>query len=79
MLKIKLTRKGKRNQPSYRIVVVEAKSKRDGKYVESIGHYNPLTEPATVEYDKKRLNYWILRGAQPTKTVRNLVKGEENS
>lgn len=74
MLKIKLSRTGKRNQPHYRIVVVEAKSKRDGKYTDKIGYYNPLTQPSIVKYDTKKLEYWLDQGAQPTDTVRNLIK-----
>lgn len=76
MLKIKLTRTGKKNQPSYRIVIVEARSKRDGKYLESLGWYNPLTEPATIKINKKRLNHWLSCGAQPTDTVRKLILKE---
>ncbi|MBU0619072.1 30S ribosomal protein S16 [Patescibacteria group bacterium] len=76
MLKIKLTRTGKRNQPSYRFVVVEARSKRDGKYLESLGFYNPLTEPATIKINQKRLKHWLSCGAQPTETVRKLILKE---
>lgn len=74
MLKIKLTRTGKRGQPSYRIVVVEARSKRDGKYLESLGFYNPLTKPNTIKVDKKKYQEWKAKGAQPTDTVRRLVE-----
>jgi len=72
MLKIKLTRTGKKGQPSYRIVIAEARSKRDGKYVENLGYYNPLASPKVVKIDKKRYNYWVEKGAQPTETVRRL-------
>ena len=74
MLKIRLMRTGKKNQPSYRIVVVEAHSKRDGKYVEKLGFYNPLTNPATVKLDKVGYDSWLKKGAQPTKTVRHLAQ-----
>ena len=74
MLKIRLTRTGKRGQPSYRIVVVEARSKRDGKYTDLLGFYNPLTNPATIKLDKKKYDYWLEKGAQPTSTVRNLAQ-----
>lgn len=73
MLKIKLSRTGKKNQPSYRIVIAEAKSKRDGKCVEVLGFYNPLTKPPTIKFNQKRLKYWLDCGAQPTKTVRALT------
>lgn len=72
MLKIKLSRTGKTHQPSYRIVVVEAKSKRDGAYVESLGHYSPLTKQLVL--DKEKYAVWLTKGAQPTNTVAGLVK-----
>ena len=74
MLKIRLFRTGKKHQPSYRIVVVEARSKRDGKYVEKIGFYNPKTIPQEFKIDRKRYEFWMERGAQPTERVRKLVK-----
>lgn len=74
MLKIRLTRTGKRGQPSYRIIVKEAKSKRDGRYTDLLGFYNPLTNPATIKLDKKKYLSWIKKGAQPTNTVRHLAK-----
>lgn len=74
MLKIKLTRRGKRHQPVYRVIVAEAKSKRDGKYLESLGHYDPNPNPVVVKIDKERYQYWIGKGAQPTETVANLFK-----
>ena len=73
MLKIKLLRVGKKNQPSYRVVVVEAKSKMGGKYLVSLGFYNPLTKPATVKIDKKTYLEWIAKGAQPTVRVKKLL------
>lgn len=72
MLKIRLKRTGKKNQPSYQIVVIKARSKRDGKYVDSLGYYNPLTNPATIKLDKKKYQEWVKKGAQPTQTVRHL-------
>lgn len=74
MLKIRLSRTGRKNQPSYRVVVAEARSKRDGKMVDNLGYYNPLTEPADVVIDKKKFQKWIACGAQPTTTVANLYK-----
>lgn len=70
MLKIRLRRTGKRNQPSYRIVIAEARSKRNGKYVESLGNWNPKTGETKI--DKKRYHYWLKHGAQPTERVRKL-------
>ena len=72
MLKIKLTRLGKKNQPFYRIVVAERRSKRDGQYVAKLGDYNPLTDPATINLDVKAYEEWLTKGAQPTETVLSL-------
>ena len=74
MLKIKLMRTGKKNQPAYRFVIVEARSKRDGKCVENIGNFQPQMFPPLICLDKQRYDYWINQGAQPTNTVRNLYK-----
>ncbi len=70
MLKIKLSRTGKKHQPSYRIVVAERRSKRDGKFVALLGHFNPLTSPSTIVLDTKSYDEWLAKGAQPTNTVR---------
>lgn len=72
-LKIKLSRVGTRSKPDYRIVVAEARSKRDGKVVDSIGTYDPLTSPSTVKVDRKKLESWITKGAKPTPSVRQLL------
>ena len=74
MVKIRLTRTGKRGQPSYRIIVVDQRSKRDGKYIDNLGFYNPLTQPATIKLDQKKYQDWLNKGAQPTLTVRSLAK-----
>lgn len=74
MLKIKLTRLGKRNQPHYRVVVNEAKTRRDGKYVDMLGHYNPLVNPAEIVIDMEKYTSWLKKGAQPTETVAQLAK-----
>ena len=73
MLKIRLTRVGKKGQPAYRIIVSERRSKRDGPVVDSLGFYNPLTQPATIKIDKTKYQHWIKQGAQPTTTVRSLA------
>ena len=74
MLAIRLMRMGAKKRPSYRVVVTEKQSKRDGAYVENVGFYNPTREPAEVRLNMERVNYWIERGAQPTDTVRQLIK-----
>ncbi len=74
MLKLRLRRTGAKKRPSYRIVVAEHSSPRDGRFVEIIGHYNPLTEPATVKVDEDRARHWLSVGAQPTETVAGLLK-----
>lgn len=73
MLAIRLTRRGAKKKPFYRVVVAEKATKRDGRFVEIVGHYNPCRQPAEVKLDQERINYWIARGAQPTETVRNLI------
>lgn len=74
MLKIKLARFGKKNQPHYRIVVNEARDKRDGKYVALLGHYSPTYQPKVLEIDIKAYEDWLTKGAQPTDTVASLYK-----
>ncbi len=73
MLRIRLTRTGKKGQPSYRIVVTEITAKRDGRIVERIGHYNPLTDPAKYLIQEDRALYWLSVGAQPTDAVERLL------
>lgn len=79
MLAIRLMRMGAKKSPSYRIVVKEKLSKRDGAYVENLGYYNPTREPAEVRLNMERVNYWIERGAQPTDTVRQLIRGQRRA
>ena len=74
MLAIRLMRMGAKKSPSYRVVVKEKLSKRDGAYVENVGFYNPTREPAEIRLDMERVNYWLGRGAQPTDTVRQLIR-----
>ena len=73
MLRIRLSRTGKKRQPSYRVVVAEKEAKRDGRVVERIGHYNPLTNPAEFKIDEDRALYWLSVGAQPSDAVRVLL------
>ena len=77
MVKIRLRRVGAKKAPFYRIVVADSRSPRDGRFIEEIGTYDPLTEPATINIDMERANYWISNGAQPTDTVRGLLKTVE--
>lgn len=78
MLKIKLARFGKKDQPHYRIVVTEARSKRDGQYAALLGHYAPTQTPKTLEMDLKAYQEWLTKGAQPTETVASLAKRYES-
>ena len=74
MVKIRLRRMGAKKAPYYRIVVADARSPRDGRCIEEIGTYNPLTEPAAITIDAEKAQTWIKNGAQPTDTVRGLLK-----
>lgn len=74
MLAIRLMRTGAKKRPSYRIVVKEKQSKRDGACLENLGTYNPTREPAEINLKSDRVQYWIAKGAQPTDTVRRLIK-----
>ena len=76
MLTIRMTRVGKKKQPSYRIVVQENKRDPWGDYLELLGHYNPLTNPATLTLKKERIAHWISKGAQPSDTMWNLLHRE---
>lgn len=74
MLAISLMRMGAKKNPFYRVVVKEKRSKRDGKYIENVGTYNPMANPAEVVLKHDRVQYWISVGAQPTETVASLIK-----
>ena len=74
MLAISLMRMGAKKRPFYRVVVKEKRSKRDGAYLENLGTYDPLADPADVRLNHDRLQYWIGVGAQPTETVASLIK-----
>ena len=73
MLKIRLARVGKKKQPTYRVVIADARAPRDGKYVEIIGHYNPRTEPNTFVIDEDKVRDWMRKGAQPTERMHKLL------
>ncbi len=74
MVKIRLMRVGKRKQPSYRVVVADSRSPRDGRIIEAIGHYGPRQDPSVVSIDSDRAVFWLERGAQPSNTVRKLLE-----
>lgn len=74
MVKIRLQRVGKKKAPFYHIVVADSKSPRDGKIVEKIGTYNPMTDPATIVLDNEKVAQWIKNGAKPTDTVKALIE-----
>lgn len=73
-VRIRLRRTGGKGQPSYRIVVADSRSPRDGRFIETIGHYNPRTDPATYEIDEQRARYWLSVGAQPSDPVARLLE-----
>ncbi len=73
MVRIRLRRQGARRQPSYRIVVADVRSPRDGRFIENLGYYNPRTEPETLEINKERASYWLSVGAQPSDSVARLL------
>jgi len=74
MLSIRLTRVGTTKKPHYRVVVADSHDWRDGRFVEILGHYDPRRDPAVVKIDIERATYWISKGAQPSDTVRSLIK-----
>ena len=78
MVKIRLKRVGAKKAPFYHIVVADSRSPRDGKIIEKIGSYDPMTNPATVVLDKEKVEKWLKNGAQPTDTVRALIKKIDN-
>ena len=73
-VKMRLRRMGQKKAPFYRIVVADSRSPRDGRFIEQLGHYNPMTDPAEVVIDAEKAAKWIKNGAQPTDTVRALLK-----
>ncbi|MCT4633793.1 MAG: 30S ribosomal protein S16 [Firmicutes bacterium] len=76
-VKIRLKRMGSKKRPFYRVVVADSRSPRDGRFIEEIGYYNPMTEPKEVKVDVEKANKWLGNGAQPTDTVRDLFKKHE--
>ncbi len=74
MVRIRLMRMGMKGQPSYRVVITDARSPRDGRFIENIGWYNPRTEPSTIQIDAERARHWLSVGAQPSVAVVSLLK-----
>ncbi|MBA3746673.1 MAG: 30S ribosomal protein S16 [Solirubrobacterales bacterium] len=74
MVRLRLTRVGGRKDPIWRVVVADQRSPRDGRVIETIGHYNAQTEPSTIRVDEERARHWLDRGAQPTDQVRKLLR-----
>ena len=79
MIKVRLLRTGAKKQPKYRIVVADVQAKRDGRFIEIVGRYDPTTSPAQIDLKKDRYLYWKSVGAQPTKTVVDIVKRYERT
>ena len=74
MVKIRMKRMGMKKEPFYRIVVTDSRNARDSRAIEEIGYYNPVEDPAVIKFDEERAKYWLSTGAQPTDTVRGLLK-----
>lgn len=77
MIKLRLRRMGAKKRPHYRIVATEHSSPRDGRFIESIGHYNPIADPPVIKVDLERAKYWISVGAKPSDTVASLIRKAE--
>ena len=78
-VRVRLTRVGSKKNPIWRVVVADQRSPRDGRFIETIGHYNPQTEPSTIRIDEERLQHWLARGAQPSGSVKQLVRAHAKS
>ena len=78
-VRVRLTRVGSKKNPIWRVVVADQRSARDGRFIETIGHYNPQTEPSTILIDEDRLQHWLARGAQPSGTVKQLMRARAKS
>ena len=75
-VRIRLTRVGARNNPMWRVVATDQRNPRDGRFIEVLGHYNPQTDPSTIVLDEERVRGWIQKGAQPSGTVKKLLKAK---
>ena len=74
MLRIRLTRRGAKNQPTYRVIVADQRAPRDGAFVDIIGHYNPRTDPITLSIDEAKAREWLRKGAQPSESAAKLLR-----
>lgn len=77
VLTIRLARTGKKKHPSYRVVVIEKTRRRDGRFVEIVGHYEPRKQPSAISLNKERIQHWLSCGAQPSETVRSFLRKEK--
>jgi small subunit ribosomal protein S16 len=77
-VRVRLTRVGSKKNPIWRVVVADRRSPRDGRFIEAIGHYNPQTQPSTIVIDHERLDHWLALGAEPTNTVKKLMRAKDN-
>jgi small subunit ribosomal protein S16 len=77
-VRVRLTRVGSKKNPIWRVVVADRRSPRDGRFIEAIGHYNPQTKPSTIVLDHERLDHWLALGAEPTNTVKKLMRAKDN-
>ena len=73
MVKIRLRRMGAKKAPFYRIVVADSRYPRDGRFIEEVGYYNPMTEPVTIKVEEEKVQKWLASGAQPTETVKSIL------
>ena len=73
-VKLRLTRVGSKKNPVFRVVAADSRSPRDGKFIEIVGRYNPQTDPSTIEFNEERVKDWLSKGAQPSETVKRLLK-----
>ena len=78
-VKIRLARIGKKDNPKYRIIIIDESKKRNGRFIEKIGYYDPIPDPSFIKIDKERLNYWISKGAQMSQGFTKLMKSWKNS
>jgi len=78
-VRVRLTRVGNKKNPIWRVVVADQRSPRDGRFIETIGHYNPQTHPSTIVVDAERYEHWVSRGAQPSGSVKNLMRALSRS
>lgn len=78
-VKIRLARHGAKKAPYYRIVVADSRARRDGRYIEQVGSYNPCTTPAAVKLDLEKVDAWVAKGAQPTDTVARLIEAQRQN